>query len=103
MNGHPGPSFDQQIAANKRHVALTGAFETTFNSPAGQEVMDHMVSRFINTILGPESGDKELRYREGQRALVAYMKQMSGGMIGVPYPEADQKLRDQEARNAPVQ
>lgn len=45
-------------------------FTRLFATTAGQQVLQHLKNITLNRILGPAASDAELRFLEGQRALV---------------------------------
>ena len=47
------------------------AFARLFSSEDGQRVLSHLQVLTFQRAMGPESSDEQLRYTEGQRALMA--------------------------------
>ena len=47
------------------------AFARLFTSEDGQRVLGHLQAMTFQRALGPDTSDQQLRYLEGQRALVA--------------------------------
>lgn len=45
-------------------------FTRLFSTTAGQQVLQYLKNITLNRILGPAASDSELRFLEGQRALV---------------------------------
>lgn len=54
---------------------LNAAMARTFSTPEGQVVLQYLRQSYINTILPPSATDGEIRYREGQRSVVAVIEQ----------------------------
>ena len=51
-------------------------FVKTFNTDNGRRVLEYLVSVTLNRYLPPNSSDAELRFLEGQRYLVSFIKNM---------------------------
>ncbi|MBR1544498.1 MAG: hypothetical protein IJ638_00955 [Alphaproteobacteria bacterium] len=51
-------------------------FVKTFNTDSGKKVLEYLVSITLNRYLSPVSSDSELRFLEGQRYLVSFIKNM---------------------------
>ena len=51
-------------------------FVKTFNTEAGKKVLEYLISITLNRYLSPSSSDFELRFLEGQRYLVSFIKNM---------------------------
>ena len=51
-------------------------FVKTFETDAGKKVLEYLVSITLNRYLSPNSSDSELRFLEGQRYLVSFIKNM---------------------------
>ena len=51
-------------------------FATTFSSPAGKEVLQHLRSITIEMVNGPAFDPNSLIHMEGQRFIVGYIEQL---------------------------
>ena len=51
-------------------------FVKTFNTESGKKVLEYLISITLNRYLSPNSSDFELRFLEGQRYLVSFIKNM---------------------------
>ncbi|MCR5506861.1 MAG: hypothetical protein K6F04_03370 [bacterium] len=51
-------------------------FVKTFNTDCGKKVLEYLVSITLNRYLSPTSSDAELRFLEGERYLVSFIKNM---------------------------
>ncbi len=51
-------------------------FVKTFNTESGRKVLEYLISITQNRYLSSNSSDFELRFLEGQRYLVAFIKNM---------------------------
>lgn len=53
---------------------ISKAFTSTFETPAGREVLKYLRSVTIEMVNGPNISDHELRHMEGQRFLVGLVE-----------------------------
>ena len=51
-------------------------FVKTFNTESGRKVLEYLISITLNRYLSANSSDVELRFLEGQRYLVSFIKNM---------------------------
>lgn len=51
-------------------------FVKTFETESGKKVLEYLISITLNRYLSPNSSDFELRFLEGQRYLVSFIKNM---------------------------
>lgn len=66
---------------------IKGVYKRTFETEDGQRVLEHLESRFHLTTSTFSSDPTETAYREGQRTVVLFLKNMLA--------DWDQKLKDQ--------
>lgn len=73
ISGEVGELLPQRHIAQDQgdHHALEKAFARLFSSDDGQLVLSHLQSITFQRALGPEAPDAQLRYLEGQRAMIA--------------------------------
>jgi hypothetical protein len=73
-----------------------------FSLPEGQLILDWLRSFTVNEILGPESSDAALRFREGGRFVVAaIMTRMERGTQNGIRPTLSQLDTTRSARSSP--
>lgn len=66
---------------------IKGVYKRTFETEDGQKALEHLESRFHLTTSTFSSDPTETAYREGQRTVVLFLKNMLA--------DWDQKLKDQ--------
>lgn len=64
----PAVSLDTQTADQD---AVEKAFARVFSTDDGQVILSHLQSMTFQRALGPDATDTQLRYLEGQRAMIA--------------------------------
>ncbi len=55
----------------KDQASIEKAFARVFSTKDGQLILSHLQSISFQRTLGPEASDMQLRYLEGQRAMIA--------------------------------
>jgi hypothetical protein len=59
--------------------AIEAAFIRTFSGDDGRKVLAHLQTMTFHRALGPNASDEQLRYLEGQRALVGQILRLING------------------------
>ena len=68
---------------HRDHESVEKAFARVFATDDGQAVLSHLQSMTFQRALGPEASDTQLRYLEGQRAMIAtIMRLIRSGRTG---------------------
>jgi hypothetical protein len=63
--------IDGVIRNKSDEAKLNSMFTATFNTPAGQKVLDYLEMLTLRTVNGPAATDGELRHQEGMRHLAS--------------------------------
>ncbi|MCK2166424.1 hypothetical protein [Thalassospira xiamenensis] len=73
--------FEEVAAADETDEADRVHWQQCFGTHAGQKVLAELERSIIKTALGPQSPDRAIWMREGQRALVLQMTRLARGSV----------------------
>lgn len=76
MTGEPGEGWDffEAPAAKEAADEIALAYARAFGGPNGRVVLDHLRGLHVERALPSSATDAELRFAEGQRALVLFIE-----------------------------
>lgn len=73
--------FEEVVAADETDEADRVHWQQCFGTRAGQKVLAELERSIIKTALGPQSPDRAIWMREGQRSLVLQMTRLARGSV----------------------
>ncbi|MCH2277175.1 hypothetical protein [Thalassospira sp.] len=73
--------FEEMAAADETDEADRVHWQQCFGTHAGQKVLVELERSILRTALGPQSPDRAILMREGQRALVLQMMRLARGSV----------------------
>lgn len=73
--------FEEVAAADETDEADRVHWQQCFGTHAGQKVLAELERSILRTALGPQSPDRAIWMREGQRALVLQMTRLARGSV----------------------
>ncbi|MBL4840200.1 MAG: hypothetical protein JKY47_05150 [Thalassospira sp.] len=73
--------FEEVAAADETDEADRVHWQQCFGTSAGQKVLAELERSILRNALGPQSPDRAIWMREGQRALVLQMARLARGSV----------------------
>ena len=72
------PVFELPVPQSMEREAVEKLYTRLFASEDGRQVLSHLQSLTFARAYGPDASNEQIRYSEGQRALVATILRLSG-------------------------